>query len=366
MVSMCLLLMNCVHPSRAATEPAAAHDKKPTAEEAAWQTVLDASEPLDPPNEWAKRQPAQKDVARFHLGAAKAAAKAATKARQFYSRFPDHPKAFRARAKECELLVVAAHLGDTRQNVPSASAQKSLWDDPKLTEDDRYNIRSAGVQRIAYYLQFKGYVIDLDGFEKSVRDLRREFSKRDEPYELLMVLAKNRFWDDQMDKARAAAEELAASSAPASIVEDAKSMLKRFARLGQPFAFKFTALDGREVDLDRMRGKVVLIDCWATWCPPCIREMPHVKAAYDRLHSQGFEVVGISSDDDQEALEKYVKQNRMPWPQYFDGKGELNGFALKFNVGGIPTMWLVDRKGALRDLNAVNNLNGKIEKLLRE
>jgi len=365
-VSVSLLVLNCVLPSPAAATPAATSDSKPAAADTAWQTVLDASEPLDPPNEWAKQEPTQKEVARFHLRAAKSAAKAAAKTRQFYTRFPDHPKAFRARVKECELLAVAAHLGDPRQKEQLESAEKALWNEPKLTDDDRFNIRSAGIQRIAYYLQFKGYIINLDGFEKSVRELRREFPKRDEPFELLLVLAKNRFWDDQMDKARAVAEELAASSAPPSIVEEARSMLKRFERVGQPLAFRFTALDGREVDLEAMRGKVVLIDCWATWCPPCLREMPHVKAAYDRFHSKGFEVVGISSDDDREALEKFVKDNRIPWPQYFDGKGELNQFALKFDVGGIPTLWLVDRKGALRDLNAVKNLTGKIEKLLNE
>src|SRR5437867_5710218 len=353
-------------PGTAASATAATSESKPAAADTAWQAVLDASEPLDPPNEWAKQEPTQKEVARFHLKAARSAAKATAKARQFFTRFHDHPKAFRARVKECELLAVAAHLGDTRQREQLESAQKALWNDPKLTDDDRFNIRSAGVQRIGYYLQFKGYFINLDDFEKSVRELRREFPKRDEPYELLLVLAKNRFWDDQMDKGRAGAEELAASNAPPSIVEDARSMLKRFARLGQPLAFKFTALDGREVDLEGMRGKVVLIDCWATWCPPCLREMPRVKAAYDRFHSKGFEVVGISSDDDREALEKFVKENRIPWPQYFDGKGELNAFALKFDVGGIPTIWLLDRKGVLRDLNAVNNLAGKIEMLLNE
>ena len=366
LVPISFLLMQCFLPWPVASAPAAESDSKPAVADTVWQGVLDAGEPLDPPSEWAKQEPTQKEVARFHLRAAKSAAKAAAKARQFSARFPRHPKAFRARVKECELLAVAAHLGDAGHKEQLESAQKALWNEAKLADDDRFNIRSAGVQRIAYYLQFKGYVINLDDFEKSVRELRGEFPKRDEPYELLLVLAKNRFWDDQMDKARAGAAELAASSAPPSIAEDARSMLKRFERLGRPLGFKFTALDGRNVDLEGMRGKVVLIDCWATWCPPCLREMPHVKAAYDRFHSKGFEVVAISSDDDREALEKFVKENRIPWPQYFDGKGELNQFARQFDVGGIPTMWLVDRKGVLRDLNAVKNLTGKIEKLLNE
>jgi len=108
--------------------------------------------------------------------------------------------------------------------------------------------------------------------------------------------------------------------------------------------------------------------------PVCLLMMSYVlpspaaaaPAKTSRYHSKGFEVVGISSDDDRQALEKFVKENRIPWPQYYDGKGELNQFALKFDLGGIPTMWLLDRKGVLRDLNAVNNLSRKIEKLLNE
>ena len=364
LAAACLLLGSCFCRS-AAPGPASGHDPLAAATNA-WKEVLQASEPPDPPDGWAKQAPTPKDIERFHRHVAAAAARAAGKARRFYTRFPDHPKALRARVKECELLAVAVHLGESDLKSKLESAQKALRQDPGLNEDDRFAIRSAGVEEIAYYLQFKNYTVNLDDFEKSVRELRREFPRRDEPYELLLTVAKNRFYEDQMIKARAVADELAGSEAPPLIVDAARAMVKHFEMIGGPVAFKFTGLDGRKVDLEKLRGNVVLLDCWATWCVPCIGEVPHLKAAYERYHAGGLEIVGISSDDDKEALEKFLKEKQISWPQYFDGKGELNRFALEFDITGVPTMWLLDRKGNLRDLNARNNLDAKIKTFLQE
>ena len=94
--------------------------------------------------------------------------------------------------------------------------------------------------------------------------------------------------------------------------------------VGKPLAIKFAAVDGRQVDLGNLRGKVVLIDFWATWCVPCVHEVPHVKAVYDKLHPKGFEIVGISFDQKKTALQSFVLKEKMTWPQYFDGKGWEN------------------------------------------
>jgi thiol-disulfide isomerase/thioredoxin len=132
----------------------------------------------------------------------------------------------------------------------------------------------------------------------------------------------------------------------------------------KPLDLKFTAVDGREVDLAKMRGKVVLIDFWAVWCGPCVAELPNVLKAYEKLHPKGFEIIGISLDQDKAKLEGFVKDKGMAWPQYFDGKGWKNDISSKYGISSIPAMWLVDKKGMVVSTNARANLEALVEKHL--
>jgi thiol-disulfide isomerase/thioredoxin len=138
------------------------------------------------------------------------------------------------------------------------------------------------------------------------------------------------------------------------------------APIGKPLDIKFTAVDGRAVDLAQLKGKVVLVDFWATWCGPCVGEVPHVKEAYEKLHPKGFEIVGISLDSDKSKLENFVKEKGMTWPQFFDGKGWNNEISTKYGIHAIPAMWLVDKKGNLHDTKGRQDLATKVEKLLAE
>ncbi|MCE0483578.1 MAG: TlpA family protein disulfide reductase [Methylacidiphilales bacterium] len=129
---------------------------------------------------------------------------------------------------------------------------------------------------------------------------------------------------------------------------------------------KVTAVDGNQIDLSKLRGKVVLLDFWATWCPPCRAEVPNVVAAYNKYHDQGFEIIGISLDENKNALLSFTKENGMVWPQYFDGKGWDNSISGRFGINSIPAMWLINKKGVLVTTNGREDLAGQVEKLLKE
>jgi thiol-disulfide isomerase/thioredoxin len=120
---------------------------------------------------------------------------------------------------------------------------------------------------------------------------------------------------------------------------------------GQVIEIAGPTLDGGRFDLASYRGKVVLVDFWATWCGPCIAELPNVRAVYDKYHGEGFEVVAISLDFDRAHLVKFLDSHPEPWPQVFfdeDGKrGWDNPLARRYGVQGIPCLLVIDRDGKL-------------------
>ncbi len=125
-------------------------------------------------------------------------------------------------------------------------------------------------------------------------------------------------------------------------------LFKRGPEVGRPFAMRFTALTGEVIDLSNLRGKVVLVDFWATWCAPCVQAMPELKALYEKHGAGRLEIIGVNLDTDKAKVIRFIKDYGITWPQYFDGKMWDNALAEANAVNALPVTFLIDRNGILR------------------
>ena len=124
---------------------------------------------------------------------------------------------------------------------------------------------------------------------------------------------------------------------------------------------------GETYSMASLKGKVVVIDFWATWCGPCVAEMPTMKKLYAEYKPKGVEFVGVSLDQPEDAggltaLKEFVKTKEIVWPQYFQGKGWESEFSGSWGVNSIPCVFIIDQEGKLFSTEA----RGKLEKLIPE
>jgi thiol-disulfide isomerase/thioredoxin len=150
----------------------------------------------------------------------------------------------------------------------------------------------------------------------------------------------------------------------------ARGSLQKLESVGKPFELEFTeAIKGSTISMKDLRGKVVVIDFWATWCGPCVAEMPNMKKLYAKYRDKGVEFIGVSLDMPNGGLEKlkeFVEKNEIAWPQYYQGKGWDSDFSKSWGINSIPCVFLVDQEGKLASTEARGKLQQMIPKLLGE
>jgi peroxiredoxin len=153
----------------------------------------------------------------------------------------------------------------------------------------------------------------------------------------------------------------------ASIAKLMSGTARRLELPGHPIEVAGTTTDGMEFDIKGYKGKVVLVDFWATWCPTCIEEMSNVLDNYEKYHAKGFEVVGVSLDESTENLNQFLETNKLPWVTLIEEdeakRGPANPIAANYGINALPQLILVDQEG---NVVALNPYGDKLDDLLAQ
>ena len=239
----------------------------------------------------------------------------------------------------------------------------------RFASSDNADVLAASIQVIAPTGQILGAEGRAEEGASLCRQYAEQFAKRKEPQVQLAAAQLAQFAGNALESQgkdqeaakvyRGFATRLSGSDDPA--VRGAVSQLEGLARklelVGQPMPIAGKLVDGGRFDIAQYKGKVVLVDFWATWCGPCVAELPNVKDVYAKYHDRGFEVVGISLDNDADALTKFVKDEQIAWPIVFE---EGHPLAKQYGVTAIPTAVLINREGKVVTLSARGEKLGEL------
>ena len=292
---------------------------------------------------------------------------------EFENRYPSDPRHWDAKLMRVRVEAARAQVENQQPNMDALfEVVKEIVAAPDASATTKRTARYTSVAAHMHALESAGSSTNsaaLAAVRADIAELRK--SNPDDPqvavmqFDLAQVLKPR-----DPDAAESMLRELLGSrniqvAAAAQQQLDSMKTLRELSK--KPIELKFQTVDGAQVDFAKLRGKVVLLDFWATWCGPCRVEIPNVVAAYSQFHKAGFEIIGISLDQDKERLLNYMKQVGMTWPEYFDGKGWANEISARYGINSIPAAWLVDKKGFVRATGVRGaDLAQQVKKLLAE
>lgn len=265
----------------------------------------------------------------------------------FLTEFRDHAKAASVKLDEAQASLDRSGMRPSTSEKDRATARKLAEELLASKADDDVKVQS---HLLLIKMETYTQKPDLDKVASHAEALLKDFPQnKAAPFgQYLYGQLLERTGDK--DRAIAAYRVLADKYPESQPGKQAQGIIRRLELLGKELKdFSFTDVNGQKVDIADYKGKVVLIDFWATWCGPCRGELPNVKQTLDKYGSQGFAIIGVSLDyPDKQKLLDFLKKENMTWPQYFDGKGWGCEMSQRYGINSIPATFLVDRKGVVR------------------
>ncbi|HEY6046465.1 MAG TPA: redoxin family protein [Pyrinomonadaceae bacterium] len=265
-------------------------------------------------------------------------------------RFEDALKSFKRandlkdkKCAQCFYLMANAYMGlEAYRNVITSCDTVIQWttSDTEL-QAQAYNLKGVALQRLADLKEVK----KLEEAEASFRQaltVKPDFAEGH--YNVgVVLLQQNRDADGIVELKRFI--ELAPDDGK---VADTQKLIENPRRAREPFApdFSFTTAEGEFVSLDELHGKVVLLDFWGTWCPPCVASLPGLRDLNKKYGKDGsFVMISVSSDGDEEKWKTFVVKEKMVWPQYLDRDRKVERV---FGIRAFPTYILLDAEGVIK------------------